>query len=74
MDYRETADPTVIYEDGKWYLYPSCGMAYWTEDFCTWNHAKIEPYDCGYAPTVVKHKGKFYLCACGSPLYVSDLS
>ena len=25
-DFRETADPTVIYEDVKWYLYPSCGM------------------------------------------------
>ena len=71
-DYRETADPTVIYEDGKWYLYPSCGMVYWTEDFIHWNHVHMEPYDCGYAPTVVKHRGRFYLLACSSELYVSD--
>lgn len=71
-DYRETADPTVIFEGGKWYLYPSCGMVYWTEDFVRWKHKKIEPYDCGYAPTVVKHKGKFYLLACSSQLYVSN--
>lgn len=71
-DYRETADPTVIYEDGKWYLYPSCGMAYVSEDFVTWKHVRIEPYDCGYAPTVVKHKGIFYLLASSSELYSSD--
>ena len=64
-DYRETADPTVLWEDGRWYLYPSCGMAYWTEDFTTWHHQPMEPYDCGYAPTVVKHRGRFYLTASG---------
>lgn len=72
MDYRETADPTVLYEDGKWYLYPSCGMVYWSEDFTTWQHQKMEPYDCGYAPTVVKHGGKFYLLASLSELYESE--
>ena len=72
MDYRETADPTVIYENGIWYLYPSCGMVYWSEDFVTWKHQKMEPYDCGYAPTVVKHGGRFLLLACSSALYESD--
>ncbi len=71
-DYRETADPTVIYEGGKWYLYPSCGMVYITEDFIRWEHKKMEPYDCGYAPTVVKHGGRFYLTACSTSLFVSD--
>ena len=71
MDYRETADPTVLYENGKWYLYPSCGMVYWSEDFITWQHQKMEPYDCGYAPTVVKHNGVFYLLASSSVLYKS---
>lgn len=70
--YRETADPTVIYEGGKWYLYPSCGMVYYTEDFIHWKHHKMEPYDCGYAPTVVKHNDRFWLLACSSELYVSD--
>lgn len=71
-DYRETADPTVIYDNGVWYLYPSCGMVYWSEDFIHWNHERMEPYDIGYAPTVVKHKGKYLLAASGSGLYESD--
>lgn len=71
-DYRETADPTVIYEDGVWYLYPSCGMVYWSEDFIHWKHKEMEPYDIGYAPTVVKHNGKFLLSACGAQLYEAD--
>ena len=70
-NWRESADPTVLYENGKWYLYSSCGMLYITEDFCTWQHRKTEPYDCGYAPTVVKHRGKYYLCASLSQVYVS---
>ena len=71
-DFRETADPSVIYEDGKWYLYPSAGMAYVSNDFCTWEHVRMEPYDCGYAPTVVKFREKFLLTACGAPVYESD--
>ena len=71
-NWRETADPTVLYEDGRWYLYSSCGMVYMTEDFCTWKHRKMEPYDCGYAPTVVNHRGKYYLCGSLSEVYVSD--
>ena len=71
-NWRETADPTVLYENGIWYLYSSCGIVYWSDDFCTWNHKRIEPYDCGYAPTVVNHKGKYYLCGSISDLYVSD--
>ena len=71
-DFRETADPTAIYEDGVWYLYPSCGMAYYSTDFKTWKHEKINPYDIGYAPTVVKHNGKFYLTAYDTDLYVGD--
>ncbi len=72
IHFRETADPSVIYEDGKWYLYSSCGMMYWTEDFIHWNHEKLDTYDVGYAPTIVKHNGKFYMTACSSALYVSD--
>lgn len=71
-DYRETADPSVIYENGVWYLYPSCGMAYYSEDFKTWKHKRLEAYDIGYAPTVVKHNGKFYLTAYDAGLYVGN--
>lgn len=68
-DYRETADPSVIYEDGVWYLYPSCGMAYYSEDLITWKHKRLNVYDIGYAPTVVKHKGEFLLTACDAELF-----
>ena len=71
-DYRETADPSVIFEDGVWYLYPSCGMVYWSEDYIHWNHKKMYPYDCGYAPTVVNHKGKYYLCGSLSDLFMAE--
>lgn len=71
-DFRETADPTVIYEDGVWYLYPSCGMVYWSEDFIHWQHERMEPYDIGYAPTVVKHRGKFLMTACRAGLYEAE--
>ena len=68
-DWRETADPSVLFHDGAWYLYPSCGMAYVSMDFVTWSNHRIEPYDCGYAPTVVKFRDKFLLTACGAPIY-----
>ena len=71
-DFRESADPSVIFDNGVWYLYPSCGMVYWSDDFIHWNHEHMEPYDIGYAPTVVKHKGRYLLCAMNSELYVSD--
>ncbi len=72
-DFRETADPSVLYHDGKWILYPSCGMAYVTEDFIHWQHRPVTPLDdVGYAPTVVPFRGKFLLTACGAGLWMSD--
>jgi hypothetical protein len=70
-DFRETADPSVIFYNNRWYLYPSAGMAYISDDFITWRHHKIEPSDCGYAPTVVHHRRMFYLTACEAPLFRS---
>ncbi len=72
-DFRETADPTVLYDGGKWYLYSSCGMAYVSEDFANWTHVRLEPEDIGYAPTVIRHAGRYWLTASGNPeLWVSD--
>ncbi len=68
-DFRETADPSVLYHDGAWYLYPSCGIAYVSTDFATWTHHPIEPRNPGYAPTIAKHRGAFLLTACNSPLW-----
>ena len=71
-DFRELADPTVLYHEGKWYLYPSCGMAWVSEDFIHWKHFRTDPYEFGYAPTIVKHREKFYITASSSDVRVSD--
>ena len=71
-DFRETADPSVVYYKGKWYLYPSCGMAYITSDFIHWTHHPLNCPDIGYAPTVALFRNKFYLTACDANLWVSD--
>ena len=71
--FRELADPTVIWEAGQWYLYPSVDMAWVSADNgATWQHHPLNLRDIGYAPTVVKHKGKFLLLASGSALYRAD--
>ncbi|MBQ7669559.1 MAG: family 43 glycosylhydrolase [Clostridia bacterium] len=72
IDWRETADPTVLFENGKWYLFSSCRAGYESDDFRSWKRHDIEPPDIGYAPTVVNHRGKYYLCGSLSDLYVSD--
>ena len=67
------ADPSVLYYNGKWYLYPSCGKIYVTGDFCNWQivdpHCNISSY---YAPTILHFRSRFYLLATGSDLFVSD--
>ena len=71
-DYRSISDPTVFYYDNKWYLYPSYGMAWVTEDFENWKHVRTEPYCPKYSPCITPWKGKFLLTAWYSPLYVGD--
>jgi hypothetical protein len=71
--YRELADPSAIYEDGKWYLYPSVDMAWESDDNGgTWQHHPLNIRDIGYAPTVVKHKGHYLLMAGNSAVYSAD--
>ena len=73
VSFRETADPSVIYEDGKWYLYASCGMVWVSSDLANWEYHPIELPEVDYAPCAVKHRGKYYITASNhSPLYVSD--
>ena len=71
-DYRSISDPTVFYYEGKWYLYPSYGMAWVSEDFVTWEHHRTEPYCPKYSPSIVKWKDKFLLASWLNPLYVAD--
>ena len=67
--FRETADLSVIFEDGKWYLYASGGKMWFSDDLVKWTAADLPELD--YAPSAVKHRGKYYLTASNSPLYVS---
>ncbi len=71
--FRELADPSAIYEGGRWYLYPSVDMAWESDDDGgTWQHRPLNIRDIGYAPTVVKHKGHYLLMAGNSPVYSAD--
>ena len=70
--YRELADPTAIWHDGRWILYPSVDMAWVSADMgATWQHQPLNIRDVGYAPTVVRQGDRFLLMASSSPIYVS---
>ena len=71
--FRELADVTVLWHEGKWYMYPSVDMAWVSSDGgISWQHHPLNIRDIGYAPTVVRHKNKFLLMASESEVYTSD--
>jgi len=74
QDFRELADPSVIYHDGMWIMYSSVRMAYVSKDFITWTHHSVNPEKVGdgYAPTVVKNGNRWLLTGCFSELFVAD--
>jgi len=70
QQYRELADPSGLWFEGKWYLYPSVDMAWVSADLGrTWEHHPLNVRDIGYAPTVVRHRGRFLLMASDSDIY-----
>jgi len=72
-DYRSISDPSVVYHNGKWILYPSYCVAYITEDFVNWKHIDIGIPHLRYSPAVVQFRGKWYLNGHNmSEVYVSD--
>jgi len=72
-DYRSISDPSVIYYDGKWILYPSYSVAYVSEDFVHWKHVDIGIPNLTYSPAIAQHNDKWYLTGHQSPdLFVSD--
>ena len=71
-DYRSISDPSVLYENGRWYLYPSYGMAYVSNDFTNWKHIRTTPYDMKYSPVVVPFRGRYLMTSHSHGLYVSD--
>ncbi len=71
--FRELADPTVLREGKQWILYPSVDMAWVSSDEgASWQHHPLNVRDLGYAPTVVKHRGRFLLKASQSAIYTAD--
>ena len=67
-DFRDSADPEVLFHDGKWYMYPSQGQAYVSDDLTHWTYQPIDiEIPLGYAPGVTKRNGKFYITS--SPYY-----
>lgn len=68
-DYRSISDPTVMFYDNKWYLYPSYGMCFYSEDFLHWDFYKTEPYCPKYSPTIIPYKDGFLLTSWFCPLY-----
>ena len=72
QQFRELADVTALWFDGKFYLYPSVDMAWVSEDLgATWKHHPLNVRDIGYAPTIVQHQDRFLLMASNSPIYAS---
>jgi xylan 1,4-beta-xylosidase len=73
QQFRELADVSVLWHEGTWYMYPSVDMAWVSKDGgATWQHHPLNVRDIGYAPTIVKHKGKFLLMASRSSVYTAD--
>ncbi len=73
QQFRELADVSALWLDGKWYLYTSVDMAWVSKDRgATWQHHPLNVRDIGYAPTIVRHKEKFLLMASDSPIYVAE--
>jgi len=63
-DFRELADPEVLFDDGVWYLFPSAGDAYVSTDLVRWEYRKIlfsGGERLGYAPTIAKCRGRYLL-------------
>ncbi len=64
MDYRELADPEMLYDKGKWYIFPSGCQAYVSQDLIHWTYQPIEiDADLGYAPSIARCGNRYYLTA-----------
>jgi hypothetical protein len=68
-DFRMMADPTVIRWGDRWWLFPSKGMLWHSDDLVDWVFEPIEPFNIGYAPTVVQWGEWLLLTACGSAMW-----
>lgn len=71
--FRELADVSALWHEGRWYLYPSVDMAWVSADGgASWEHHPLNVRDIGYAPTIVRHRGRFLLMASDSAMYTAE--
>lgn len=66
-DFRELADPEVLFDHGKWYMFPSAGDAYVSSDLAHWEYRKIlfaGDEKLGYAPSITKCAGASIISPC----------
>ncbi len=63
--YRECADPTIVYFNGKYLLFASkCGGFYYSDDLITWEFHEDRNLEIhGYAPDVSINGEWLYFCA-----------
>jgi len=72
-DYRSVSDPSVIFWEGKWILYPSYGLAWVSEDFVHWKYVDIGVPHMTYSPAIAQFRGKWYLTGHTiKDMYVAD--
>ncbi len=72
-DFRSVADPSAVYHNGKWILYPSYHLAWVSEDLVTWTPVDIGIPHLRWSPSVGHFRGKWYLSGHGmSQLYCAD--
>lgn len=65
-DYRELADPELIYDTGKWYMFCSGSSAFVSNDLVNWEYRPIDTggnIESQYAPTIAKANGQFIITA-----------
>jgi len=63
-DFREIADPEMLYYDGVWYMYPSVTQAYVSRDLVHWEYHPLQiDTDLGYAPSITRCGNRFLLTA-----------
>ena len=77
--FRELADSSLLYEKGTWYVFPSVDVCWRSKDGAEWEHIPLGLSGAeggkdllGYAPTVIKHRGKIYLMGSFANLFVAD--
>jgi len=78
--FRELADPSLLWENGTWYVFPSADLCWRSKDLGgTWEHVPLhlsgadgEKDQINYAPTVCKHRGKYLLIGGAGHVFQAD--